>query len=127
MPFVTLREMKPLVPTGVMAVLSKPGETEGETVFDEIERQAAAIISERTGTPIPDDVADRPSWAVIPSAWIIKKLCNPAISGQSAEYMAEVEADYNRALAFLNQFRMTPVAKRLGAVGIYPQKGIKGW
>lgn len=114
MPFVTIVQITSLLPSSVVEHLNE------DDNFTVIERQAAQIISDITGFAIPELVTSAPAWVTTPAAWIIIKLCNPTISNASREYLEEVETNFKRALAMLEQHKTKPATNNNSLTGVYP-------
>lgn len=106
MPFVDLTDIESLIPNHLADALAE--DVEGEARFVAIEAQAAQIITDYSGVAAPGSIEDRPTWVIVPMAWLVKKLANYLLSDQSEPYQAEVEKDYRNALDLIARHKTAP-------------------
>jgi len=92
MPYVTIDQIKPYISPALYSALGKEIST-GVTYFSRLELEASAMINKITGVAIPA-TAGSLAWAVLPAAYIIKKLAIELLTNSSPEYIARVDNEF---------------------------------
>lgn len=103
---VTFNDVKPYLPDPIVKALS--GSEEKDARFVEAEIAAVQILTDETGINPETEVA--PNWALLPLAWIIAKIGAAGISSQTADFRADMNANFDKALLLLRRHKQKPDA-----------------
>jgi len=119
MPYITKSELADISP---LSGTAKAIELLSDLKFAKIEAVVADIVFKKTNIAIPDDADDTPQGLKLPCAWILEYIYSSMSDNLSAEKLALIKSNYDKALEMLDTFNKEVHESRFSVIeleGLY--------